>query len=570
MQTSSAIDSGVPLADYGRLLRRQGWLLLLVTILGGLLAAAYTATQPKLYESTSAVLVSPILINAADATKRPADLVNLDTESQLVRSVTVATGVKAALPSTKTAEELAGAVSITVPSNTQVMQITFTGSTAKEAQHGAQAFTDTYLKYRRDQAASGAKRQLAQLQKQSASISAQLLDVSGKIAGAAANSPDRAFLISKQQALTAQLTDTQGTISRLTNIDTEPGQVVQSAELPTQASSPSLPLNTAIGLAVGALVGLLLAMVRHRRDDRVRTAEDLQDRFGLPVLATIPVSGRPGVQLAALCTSGPALEAYRRLRAVLLGSFVEDTRRRREYLGTDVLPTARDTEWQITRDAERTPMLRDGERPRMSGRVLLFTAVGNGPDTAEAGANLAVLLARGGSSVVLIDARAGSPAVQALGLANDRGLSDVIEHEAYGDELVQRPGGIPNLAVIGTGQGTGPVSEVFSSRIGRQLLDWLQRSADYVIITTASVTRTADAQTLAPLAHAVVLSVPAGATRDREVRAAAAELTSVGTAFVGAVLLQRSSRSGAEPMRRGSAVASRREATGALSARTHG
>ena len=93
-------------------------------------------------------------------------------------------------------------------------------------------------------------------------------------------------------------------------------------------------------------------------------------------------------ELAVLGSNGAAYEAYRRLRSALLGSLGEASRR--EPSGAEALPTAR-----------------DGERLRAPGRVILITEVGDDSDTGEVGANLAVLLARAGSSVVLIDTRTG-------------------------------------------------------------------------------------------------------------------------------------------------------------------
>lgn len=551
MQTSTTNDAGLQVADYGRMLRRQAWLILLVMLGCGLLAAGYTALQSKSYQATSGVLVKPIIINPADASKRTSDLINMDTESQLVRSAPVVGLAKAALKSNMTQDQLTEAVSVTVPANTEVLQITYTGSSAKAAQQGAQAFTDAYLKYRSAQASGDAKRQLAAAQKQALYITSQLLDVSGKIAGAATNSTDKAFYTSSQQALTSQLTDTRTTISRLTNIVIDPGTVVQSPELPKNASSPSLPLNVAIGLALGALLGLLVAMIRHRRDDRVRSASDLEETLDLPVLATVPTPRTSGGQLATLGGSAGALEAYRRLRSVLLGALHEDGRRRPEATLAEALPSAR-----------------EGERTRPPGRIILVTAAGESADTAEVGANLAVLFAKGGASVVLIDTRTDSPAVAIFGLRNDRGLSDVVEHEAYGEELVQRPADIPNLAVIGSGRGANSVGEVMSTRVGRSLLEWLQRSADYVIVTAASVTASADAQTLAPMAHAVLLTVSAGVAREHEVRSASHDLAQVGAPVAGAVLLARARRTGASSAGRSSEVTSSREEAAALSAST--
>jgi succinoglycan biosynthesis transport protein ExoP len=546
MQTTPS-DAGMQVADYGRLIRRQLWVVLASMLVCGLIAIAFTTQQAKTYQATASVLVQPIAVTTADAAKRPSDLVNMDTESQLVHSASVGTLVKTQLKSSTSVDDLVKNVSVTVPANTEVLQLSYQSSSAKAAQDGANAFAKAYLDFRRDQASAQAKQQVAQLNKQQLYITGQLLDVSGKIAGVASNSPDKAYLTSQQQALTSQLTDTRGSISRLTNIVFDPGEVVQAADLPTAPISPSLPLNTAVGLAVGALIGVLLALLRNRRDDRIRTAEDLEGELEVPVLATVPAGRQPGRRLATLGTPGPDLEAYRRLRSALVGTIAEETGHT-AVQSTDLVP------------------VRDGDRTHSPGRIVLVTDVGSDTETAEVGANLAVLLARGGSNVVFVDARNAAPSVDLFGLTNDRGLSDVVEREAYGEELIQRPVGIPNLAVIASGRGPIPVGEMMSTRVGRNLLDWLQRTSDYVVISVAPITSSADAQSMAPVAQAILLAVPAGIARQQHVRTACHDLAQVGGRVAGAVLLVRKNRRGrGGAPRHGSEVSPAREEETTLS-----
>ncbi len=49
----------VQLGDYSALIRRQWWLVVLATTIGILAALWYTSTQPKIYTSTTQVLVTP-------------------------------------------------------------------------------------------------------------------------------------------------------------------------------------------------------------------------------------------------------------------------------------------------------------------------------------------------------------------------------------------------------------------------------------------------------------------------------------------------------------------------------
>src|SRR5260221_6197713 len=80
------------MSDYVGMIRRHWWVVVLSTLLGIGAAAAYADTQPKVYESTTSVLVLPIDSQDANAAGgRTAASINLDTEAQLVVSTDIAT-----------------------------------------------------------------------------------------------------------------------------------------------------------------------------------------------------------------------------------------------------------------------------------------------------------------------------------------------------------------------------------------------------------------------------------------------------------------------------------------------
>jgi uncharacterized protein involved in exopolysaccharide biosynthesis len=58
-------------------------------------------------------------------------------------------------------------------------------------------------------------------------------------------------------------------------------------------SFPNWPLNLAIAVAVGAVLGLVIALVMEALDKRVRTEADVTDAIEVPLLAVLPHARRP-------------------------------------------------------------------------------------------------------------------------------------------------------------------------------------------------------------------------------------------------------------------------------------
>ena len=63
--------------------------------------------------------------------------------------------------------------------------------------------------------------------------------------------------------------------------------VLTAAEPPVKHSSPKLLLNTALAIFLGALLGVATALVLELNNRRIRSAEDLAEALGVPVLAVL-------------------------------------------------------------------------------------------------------------------------------------------------------------------------------------------------------------------------------------------------------------------------------------------
>ncbi len=70
-------------------------------------------------------------------------------------------------------------------------------------------------------------------------------------------------------------------------------RIVESAVPADSPVSPNIPLLLVAGLALGAMTGLALAVVRELMDASFHTVADLQRVLGLPVLATVPMIELP-------------------------------------------------------------------------------------------------------------------------------------------------------------------------------------------------------------------------------------------------------------------------------------
>lgn len=65
-------------------------------------------------------------------------------------------------------------------------------------------------------------------------------------------------------------------------------KIVSSPILPDQPYAPSIPKNTAIGAVIGFLLAIVIVVIRHLSDDRIKSVEELEAKFGFSVIGTIP------------------------------------------------------------------------------------------------------------------------------------------------------------------------------------------------------------------------------------------------------------------------------------------
>jgi polysaccharide biosynthesis transport protein len=290
---------------------------------------------------------------------------------------------------------------------------------------------------------------------------------------------------------TARSTLTQELVTLRRSAETNDGdaRVVKEAGVPGSPSSPK-PRQTALIAGFGGLLlGLALALVREQVDRRMRDPKQLEEIFGLPVLASVPrsraLAGSDGKALAEL--PGREAEAFQILRVNL------------RYLNTE---------------------------RELRSVVVTSASVGDGKSTVAL--NLAKAEATVGKKVLLIEADLRRPRLaDQLGIGATEGLatfladrSKPLAEVAHRVPVVHRKngagGGALTMDVVVAGRVPENPSELIDSDRMRQLITEAERDYDLVVIDTAPASLVADAIPLMSEATAVVIVSRVGKIRSDE------------------------------------------------------
>jgi Mrp family chromosome partitioning ATPase len=283
-------------------------------------------------------------------------------------------------------------------------------------------------------------------------------------AAGATRSPLYADLTAKDQQLIA-----------IESLNATSAQLVRPADTAPQIS-PRIARSGVFGVALGIVLGIGLVLLMEALDTRVRTAEEIEQRLGLPLLARLPYPSRddqnPGKTEMLNNAAGPYAESIRSLR-VRLGF----------------------------------------SRPPSPSRVLMVSSATPGEGKSTTGANLAIALAQAGRSVVLCDLDARRPVINRFfGLQASPGLIDVavghiqleralnvvaIPNQDYwsqnGDSPLDSRG---SLEVLTFGRPPPDPGEFVGSDRVVEILKELRARAEIVLVDAPALLGVGDAMTL--------------------------------------------------------------------------
>jgi capsular exopolysaccharide synthesis family protein len=487
------------LRDYVRVLLARKYEIALVTGVVFVATLVLTFRQTPMYEGSTKVLVKPVQNPATSMAI--AQQPNLDTERELVLSEVVARKVQREADLSLSVSTLLRRARVQVLTDTEVMEIRYADPDPGAAARLANAFAAAYVEFRSEQALDQFQTAAASVQRRIDGIQESLSSLNRKIeetkapSSRATQQAQRDALVASLGVLQERLLDVQSNAS----VAQGGAEIVQRAVEPRSPVSPNKRRDAALALLAGISLGVGLAFLRERLDDRVKNRQEIERRLDAPVIAVVPKVGTwrraASAQLVMRADpKSPVSEAYR-------------------TLATNILYAA-----------SQHPL-----------RVFMVTSPLGGDGKSTTSSNLAVALARSGKRVIVVSADLRRPRLhEFFGLPNDVGLSNLLSDSIRVARAMMDPG-MSNLRVIAAGPIPPDPAALLGGHRAQEFIRWGREVADFVILDTPPVLPVADASILAPLVDGAIFILNADRTSRSALIQARDQLEQAGARIVGAV-----------------------------------
>jgi len=233
--------------------------------------------------------------------------------------------------------------------------------------------------------------------------------------------------------------------------------------------APRTVRNGGVAFVLGIMLAFGAAFLAEALDTRVRSVNKVRDVLGIPVLGQLtspPKSmAKQGKLVMLVAPTSPMAEAFRTLRANLAFA-----------------------------------------NAHHKARVLMITSAIDEEGKSTTAANLAIALARGGRSVVLIDADLRSPRLHELfDLPEKPGLTDLELGDVELDDALrkisildenERGGRVGTLEVLSAGDALHDPDELGAETAVARVIRDVRSRADFVLVDAAPLLRVGDAVAL--------------------------------------------------------------------------
>ena len=230
-------------------------------------------------------------------------------------------------------------------------------------------------------------------------------------------------------------------------------EIVDTAVPGLRPVRPNKPLNIALGIIIGLVVGVGLAFFIEYLDTSVKTIDDVERSLQSPVLGVIPQNVGLLVDEGA---ESPHAEAYRVLRTNLLFSRKDD---------------------------------------KLNTIAVVSAGAGEGKSTTVF--NLATVFAQGGQRTLIVDSDLRRPTLhKMLHVTNNLGLTNYLLKQNSLEQVIQTSK-LPTLDFLPSGKLPSSSLGILSSAQMRDLIGELKQRYDFVFFDSPPIMGVSDASILA-------------------------------------------------------------------------
>jgi protein-tyrosine kinase len=479
-----------------------------------------------------------------------------------------------------------------------LMDITATAHKADRAVLLATTFSQELINFLNTQRAAAVTILAASIKKQMTAVTKQIADLNHRIRQLAGrNHHGRGPLLTEREVLVTNLADLEGRYQNLVAKKVPPLEV-QRDPVAHKVSGNSLRdalrgtgTRLLIGALLGLLAGLLIVLVLERLDPRLRSKEQAEESFGLPVLAEIPLVRRNrevrvhasnSYHLLARVLSRPVvnLHAPSRERAMAgavagqpvatqgstevvidlsrisaldendqraVTDLVQRVRTQRADSEGDVLTLRTADVEAMARESAREPALlladlrpalREQAVPARRPQVIMVVSPSAGEGRSTITANLAAAFGETGNDVLAVSCDFRRPTLHRLfDVPDEHGLGELLRSrgsmstEGYAFETDS-----PGVRVIPTGDTSSRIAELMGNGSMEEFVRAARRDADVVVIDTPPLLISSEPSFLFPEVDTVLVVARAGKTLPAEADRAREMLDRLGAPVIGVAL----------------------------------
>lgn len=273
--------------------------------------------------------------------------------------------------------------------------------------------------------------------------------------------------------------------------------IVSQAHVLDHPTRPHKALNILAGALIGMIGGVVLAFVKDRIQDRIRTADEVRDWTGFPSVTVVPAIQTEHNQKAIWGMNRPNLKL--------------EWRNSESHAGPNCFllqrPNSPESEAVHTL---RTMLFLPGTED--SPRVVLVTSSLPGEGKTTLANNLAVALTKHGKTC-LVDADLRMPMVGVnFKLLPELGVEHYLQGSATLDQVMHPSSDVKNLTIIPSIGPSDHANYLLTGNSIRAMMIRLRERFDFVVIDSPPILPYADGLALSTLVDGVILVGRAGQT----------------------------------------------------------